>query len=115
MRASMDERDSSEYSGHEAGSPEYSGHEPGPPEESGHEPRETHDRAFAPVNQGSDARGRTRPGTPVPHHVPDGDDAEADDGDLSGTGTPGVEREHPDTLPADERGVEAAERHDDTR
>ncbi|MFV2176788.1 hypothetical protein ACFHW2_22670 [Actinomadura sp. LOL_016] len=86
-------------------------------EESGHEPRETHDRAFAPVNQGSDARGRTRPGTPVPHRVPDGDEPETNggDADVSGTGTPGVKRQHPDALPADERGVTEAERHDDSR
>ncbi|RSN51212.1 MULTISPECIES: hypothetical protein [Actinomadura] len=86
-------------------------------EESGHEPNETHDRAFAPVNQGSDARGRTRPGTPVPHSVPDGEEAETNGGgtEISGTGTPGVTREHPDTLPPDERGVTEAERHDDSR
>ncbi|MBE1537574.1 hypothetical protein [Actinomadura algeriensis] len=88
-----------------------------PSEESGHEPPETHDRAFAPVNQGSDARGRTRRGTPVPDRVPDGDEAETNggDADVSGTGTPGVRREHPDALPADERGVTEAERHDDSR
>lgn len=68
-------------------------------EDLGHEPEETHDREFAPVNEDSDARGRT---------VPDGHG-------RSGTGTPGVEREHPDTLPPDERGVEDAERHDDSR
>ena len=68
-------------------------------EDLGHEPEETHDRDFAPVNDRSDARGRT---------VPDGEE-------TSGTGTPGVEIEHPDTLPPDEEGVEEAERHDDSR
>ncbi|MFA1538880.1 hypothetical protein [Actinomadura monticuli] len=68
-------------------------------EDPGHEPGETHDREFAPVNEGSDARGRT---------VPDGRT-------TSGTGTPGVKREHPDTLPPDEAGVEEAERGDDSR
>lgn len=68
-------------------------------EDLGHEPDETHDREFAPVNRGGNARGRT---------LPDGHD-------TSGTGTPGVRREHPDTLPPDEEGVEEAERHDDSR
>jgi sirohydrochlorin ferrochelatase len=68
-------------------------------EDLGHEPEETHDREFAPVNERSDARGRT---------VPDGEE-------TSGTGTPGVEYEHPDTLPPDEAGVEEAERGDDSR
>ncbi|XRQ13586.1 hypothetical protein ACN3XK_22680 [Actinomadura welshii] len=75
-------------------------------EDLGHEPEETHDRGFAPVNERSDARGRTtgRPGgTP------------RDGEGTSGTGTPGVRREHPDTLPPDEEGVEEAERHDDSR
>lgn len=65
----------------------------------GHEPRETHDREFAPVNDRSDARGRT---------VPDGEE-------TSGTGTPGVRYDHPDTLPPDEEGVEEAEQHDASR
>ncbi|MFG2089709.1 MULTISPECIES: hypothetical protein [unclassified Spirillospora] len=69
-------------------------------EDLGHEPEETHDRDFAPVNEDSDARGRTRPTT---------------DHGAGGTGTPGVEIEHPDTLPPDEEGVEEAERHDDSR
>jgi hypothetical protein len=68
-------------------------------EDLGHEPDETHDREFAPVNRRSDARGRT---------VPDGEE-------TSGTGTPGVRYEHPDTLPPDEAGVEEAERGDDSR
>ncbi|QFG20659.1 hypothetical protein [Actinomadura sp. WMMB 499] len=86
-------------------------------EDSGHAPRKTHDREFAPVNQGANSRGRTRPGTPVPHHVPDGEEAGTGDEatDISGTGTPGVRRAHPDALPPDERGVEEAERHDDSR
>ncbi|TDC71265.1 hypothetical protein E1200_02600 [Actinomadura sp. GC306] len=68
-------------------------------EDLGHEPEETHDREFGPINERSDARGRT---------VPDGEE-------TSGTGTPGVRYEHPDTLPPDEEGVEEAERHDDSR
>ncbi|GAA2277199.1 hypothetical protein AB0C84_32665 [Actinomadura sp. NPDC048955] len=68
-------------------------------EETGHEPEETDDRRFAPVNERSDARGRTVPGGER----------------TSGTGTPGVRHEHPDTLPPDEEGVEEAEAHDDTR
>jgi hypothetical protein len=68
-------------------------------EDLGHEPEETHDRDFAPVNERSDARGRTVPGG----------------GETSGTGTPGVRYEHPDTLPPDEAGVEEAERGDDSR
>ncbi|MEU5991768.1 hypothetical protein ABZ806_22570 [Spirillospora sp. NPDC047418] len=68
-------------------------------EDLGHEPEETHDREFAPVTHRSDARGRT---------VPDGEE-------TSGTGTPGVRYEHPDTLPPDEAGVREAERGDDSR
>ncbi|NDU73462.1 hypothetical protein GWI34_12560 [Actinomadura sp. DSM 109109] len=68
-------------------------------DEPGHEPEETDDRRFAPVNERSDARGRT---------VPDGEE-------TSGTGTPGVRYEHPDTLPPDEEGVEEAEANDDSR
>jgi hypothetical protein len=73
-----------------------------PCHEPGHEPDETHDRDFAPVNRDSDARGRTVPGGRAT-------------GRTSGTGVPGVTREHPDTLPPDEEGVEEAERHDDSR
>ncbi|TDE34431.1 hypothetical protein [Actinomadura sp. 6K520] len=68
-------------------------------EDLGHEPEETHDREFAPVNERSDARGRTAPAGET----------------TSGTGTPGVDVEHPDTLPPDEEGVAEAERHDDSR
>jgi hypothetical protein len=73
-------------------------------EDLGHEPGETHDRDFAPVNERSDARGRTVRRPPP-----------ADEEETSGTGTPGVRYEHPDTLPPDERGVEEAERGDDSR
>jgi hypothetical protein len=87
-------------------------------EDSGHEPETTHDRDFAPVNQGSDARGRTVPGAPAPASVPGEDPAERDarsGEEISGTGTPGVGRGHPDALPADEEGVREAERGDDSR
>lgn len=86
-------------------------------EDSGHEPETTHDRDFAPVNQGSDARGRTVPGAPVPAHVPGEEpaDREGREEDVSGTGTPGVHRRHPDALPPDEAGVSEAERTDDSR
>ncbi|NKZ07249.1 hypothetical protein [Actinomadura latina] len=73
-------------------------------EDAGHEPEETHDREFAPVNERSDARGRT-----VRRPRPAGGEG------TSGTGTPGVKHEHPDTLPPDEAGVEEAERGDDSR
>ncbi|MFB4308990.1 hypothetical protein [Actinomadura sp. GTD37] len=69
--------------------------------DTGHAPKETHDREFAPVNERSDARGRTVPA--------------AGREETSGTGTPGVRYEHPDTLPPDEAGVEEAERGDDSR
>ncbi|MEV4006254.1 hypothetical protein, partial [Actinomadura sp. NPDC049753] len=55
---------------------------------------------------GLDARVRL-PGGPV-YQTPAGEE-------TSGTGTPGVRYEHPDTLPPDEEGVEDAEAHDDTR
>ncbi|MEU6749960.1 hypothetical protein ABZ914_27415 [Spirillospora sp. NPDC046719] len=87
-------------------------------EDSGHEPETTHDRDFAPVNQGSDARGRTVPGASVPASVPGEDPAERDarrGDEISGTGTPGVGTGHPDALPADEEGVREAERGDDSR
>ncbi|MBO2462411.1 hypothetical protein [Actinomadura violacea] len=73
-------------------------------EDSGHEPETTHDRDFAPVNRGADARGRTQPPAPVP-----------DEDEVSGTGTPGVRHGHPDALPPDEAGVREAERTDDSR
>lgn len=68
----------------------------------GHEPEETRDREFGPINRGSDERGRTVGRSGAGERT-------------SGTGTPGVEAEHPDTLPPDEEGVEEAERHDDSR
>ncbi|HEX2314840.1 MAG TPA: hypothetical protein VHJ17_13950 [Thermomonospora sp.] len=64
----------------------------------GHEPATTHDRDFAPVNRGSDARGRTEP--------------EESPRDASGTGVPGVHADSPDSLPPDEEGVREAERGD---
>ncbi|MFP3964818.1 hypothetical protein SMC26_21060 [Actinomadura fulvescens] len=70
-------------------------------EDLGHEPEETHDKEFAPVNRGADARGRQQ-GGPGPR-------------DVSGTGTPGVDEPHPDTLPPTEEGVQEAESHDDSR
>ncbi|WP_030166266.1 hypothetical protein [Spirillospora albida] len=82
-------------------------------EDTGHEPAVTHDRDFAPVNQGSDARGRTT-GTSGPRNVP-GARPDDEDEPLSGTGTPSVTREHPDSLPPTERGVQEAEAHDDSR
>lgn len=66
----------------------------------GHEPAETHDKRFAPVTKGADARGRT---------VPDGDE------DVSGTGVPGVDTGKSEALPPDEEGVEHAERTDPSR
>ncbi|MFB4295811.1 hypothetical protein [Actinomadura sp. NTSP31] len=87
-------------------------------EDAGHEPETTHDRGFAPVNQGSDARGRTVQGTPVPASVPGEEPAERDarqEDAISGTGTPGVRSGHPDALPPDEAGVREAERTDDSR
>ncbi len=70
----------------------------------GHEPEETHDRKFAPVNKGSDERGRTVPS------------AENEGPVLrSGTGVPGVRNAHPDSLPADESGVRESEEQDATR
>ena len=68
----------------------------------GHEPGETHDKDFAPVNRGADARGRT---------VPSSDDRV----DVSGTGVPGVRKPHPDSGAPDEEGVRQAEEHDATR
>ncbi|QXJ20532.1 hypothetical protein AGRA3207_001261 [Actinomadura graeca] len=84
----------------------------------GHEPGTTHDRDFAPVNQGSDARGRTVPGTQVPLSVPGEDPVDEEprqEDEISGTGTPGVDVGHPDALPPDEEGVSDAERGDDSR
>jgi hypothetical protein len=71
----------------------------------GHEPGETHDRRFAPVTRGSDARGRT---------AGEEDMARQED-EVSGTGVPGVDTGRPDALPPDEEGVRRAEEHDDSR
>lgn len=71
-------------------------------EQPGHEPAETHDKEFAPVTRGGDARGRTVPG-------------ERGGEDVSGTGVPGVDSGRADAFPPDEEGVREAERHDDTR
>ncbi|RAY11674.1 hypothetical protein DPM19_29060 [Actinomadura craniellae] len=103
-------------------------------EDVGHEPAETHDRRFAPVNRGSDARGRTRAGSgetvePVPRSVDPGGDpfgppgtrTPAEEGmqrqedAAGGTGTPGVDVGHPDAIPANEEGVREAERGDASR
>ncbi|TDC56081.1 hypothetical protein E1281_08965 [Actinomadura sp. KC345] len=86
-------------------------------DDSGHEPEQTHDRDFAPVNEDSDARGRTvRRASPATGRSTGSARRPAAGGHgTSGTGTPGVEIEHPDTLPPDEEGVEEAERHDDSR
>ncbi|TDC83541.1 hypothetical protein [Actinomadura sp. 7K507] len=83
----------------------------------GHEPEQTHDREFAPVNEDSDARGRTvrQPPPATDQSTSSARRPVADGHGTSGTGTPGVEIEHPDTLPPDEEGVEEAERHDDSR
>jgi hypothetical protein len=75
-------------------------------EDVGHEPEETHDREFAPVTRGSDARGRTAP--------PDEDVGRQED-EASGTGVPSVDVGHADALPPDEEGVRRAERQDDSR
>lgn len=85
-------------------------------EDLGHAPETTHDRDFAPINQGSDARGRTDPAASVPLHVP-GETPEDRSPDVprSGTGVPHITKLHPDTLPPDEEGVREAESHDDTR
>ncbi|WP_019631500.1 hypothetical protein [Actinomadura atramentaria] len=82
-------------------------------DEVGHEPppEETDDACWAPVNRGSDARGRTVPGTGTPG--------------TSATGVPDVRTDWspPDadwrapwweSLPPDTEGVERAEREDDS-
>lgn len=71
----------------------------------GHEPEETHDRRFAPVTRGSDARGRTA----------EEEDLARQEDEVSGTGVPGVDTGQPDALPPDEEGVRRAEEHDDSR
>jgi hypothetical protein len=73
----------------------------------GHEPEETHDREFAPVTRGSDARGRTTP--------PEEEDMARQEDEVSGTGVPGVDTGQADALPPDEEGVREAERTDDSR
>ncbi|REE95188.1 hypothetical protein [Thermomonospora umbrina] len=70
----------------------------------GHAPAEPHDRRFAPVNRGSDARGGT---------VPEVEREKEAEG-VSGTGVPGVDGA-PDSLPPTEEGVREAERGDDSR
>jgi hypothetical protein len=74
-------------------------------EDLGHEPDETHDREFAPVTRGSDARGRT----------PGEEGMARQEDEVSGTGVPGVDVGQPDALPPDEEGVRRAEDQDDTR
>jgi hypothetical protein len=76
-------------------------------ENAGHEPEETHDREFAPVTRGSDARGRTTP--------PEEDGMARQEDEASGTGVPGVDVGQADALPPDEEGVRQAERQDDSR
>ncbi|ROO86392.1 hypothetical protein EDD29_3957 [Actinocorallia herbida] len=66
------------------------------------EPEETHDKFFAPVTRGGDARGRTIP-------------SERDKPGVSGTGVRGVTKPAPDSGTADEAGVRAAEKHDASR
>jgi hypothetical protein len=73
----------------------------------GHEPEETHDRRFAPVTRGADARGRTVP--------PEEEGMARQEDEAGGTGVPGVDVGHPDALPPDEEGVRWAEEHDDSR
>ncbi len=74
-------------------------------DDKGHEAQKEHDRKFAPVNRGSDARGRTVP--PVTENegaIP-----------RSGTGVPGERNDQKYSLPADEEGVREAERQDASR
>ncbi|SEG08178.1 hypothetical protein SAMN04489712_103144 [Thermomonospora echinospora] len=75
-------------------------------EDLGHEPEVTHDRDFAPVNRGADARG----GTVTPQ-----EEGMARQEDEPGTGTPGVDVGHPDAIPPDAEGVAEAERQDSSR
>ncbi|HEY0538791.1 MAG TPA: hypothetical protein VGD53_10480 [Actinoallomurus sp.] len=76
-------------------------------EDLGHEPEETHDREFAPVTRGSDARGRTTP--------PEEEGLARQEDEVSGTGVPGVDVGQADALPPDEEGVRRTERQDDSR
>ncbi|MBA9004642.1 MULTISPECIES: hypothetical protein [Thermomonospora] len=80
-------------------------------EDLGHEPEQTHDRDFAPVNRGSDARGASV----HPDAVAPQEEGYARQEDVSGTGTPGVDVGHPDSIQPTEEGVEEAERGDATR
>jgi hypothetical protein len=73
----------------------------------GHEPEETHDRRFAPVTRGSDARGRTVP--------PEEEGMARQEDGASGTGVPGVDVGQADALTPDEEGVRRAEEQDDSR
>ena len=73
----------------------------------GHEPEQTDDRRFAPVTQGSDARGRTVP--------PEEEGMARQEDETSGTGVPGVDVGQPDALPPDEEGVRRAEEQDESR
>jgi len=76
-------------------------------EDLGHEPETSDDRRFAPVNRGSDARGRTV--------TPEEEGMARQEDEASGTGVPGVDVGHPDALPPDEEGVHRAEEQDDSR
>jgi hypothetical protein len=76
-------------------------------EDLGHEPEETHDREFAPVTRGSDARGRTTP--------PEEEGLVRQEDEASGTGVPGVDVGQADALPPDEEGVRRTERQGDSR
>lgn len=85
-------------------------------EDLGHEPTTTHDKDFAPVNRGADARGRTVTPDPV---TPAEEGMNRQEDETSGTGVPGVDVGRPDALPpdalpADEEGVRKAEETDDT-
>jgi hypothetical protein len=73
----------------------------------GHEPEETHDREFAPVTRGSDARGRTVSSVE--------EDMLRQEDEASGTGVPGVDVGQADALPPDEEGIRRAEHQDDSR
>ena len=82
-------------------------------EDLGHEPEETHDKEFAPVNRGADARGRTTPSGEVV--LPEEEGYARQEDEASGTGVPGVDVGQADSLPPDTEGVQEAERHDDSR
>jgi hypothetical protein len=89
-------------------------------EDLGHEPAETHDKEFAPVTRGADARGRTVPPEetvrPEDGSIPPGEEGQArQEDEVSGTGVPGVDVGQSDALPPDEEGVRRAERYDGSR